>query len=61
MTTTLIHPMILGFLCEWYTFKDKLPDDQQMDFENLMIQANRHLHPIPDGIFFQQVINGDFT
>jgi len=55
ITTTYQH-VIEGFNLQWQKFKQKLPEDLQKDFENLMNHAGEHPHKDPEEIPFQQIV-----
>lgn len=55
-TITTSQLIIEGFICQWQKFKQKLPEDIQPEFDNLINKARKHTHPDPEGIPFQQII-----
>jgi hypothetical protein len=44
------------FSSQWYKFKQKLPQDLQRDFDQLMNYAKRHPIPGTEAIPFQQIV-----
>ena len=56
MTKLTSEMVIKGFTRQWQKFKLKLPEELQLEFDNLMKHAKEHPHPDPEGIPYQQIV-----